>query len=366
MLNEYDVIVVGAGPAGSSAAKAASERGARTTVLEEHQAIGYPRHCSGRLHVPVFTQDIIESINKRIIVTELRSRRFFSPSGKMILETPIPPGRAYMVLRDEFDRELARQAADSGAHIVLNTHVTSLLKEEEKILGVATSSKSIPTVNGKIVIVAQGSRARRTGIPRQESLSHPDETFTPGILVEFEGIHDLETGVLETHLGALSERGYYNMWTLDRGSAFVVFRPADMLLKVKQGDYLISKKLRDAMPIQMYGYVVGSRNGQVLPRVVKDGLMLVGDSAGYQTIINAIISGRYAGEVAAAAIRDGDMSERRLSKYEDMCRETGLHRAGSGPESLKKLYGLSDKAIEAILPEMIQKNELRYYDMFSV
>ena len=47
MQNDYDVIVVGAGPAGSAAAKAAAESGAKTIVLEEHPKIGLPQHCSG-------------------------------------------------------------------------------------------------------------------------------------------------------------------------------------------------------------------------------------------------------------------------------------------------------------------------------
>lgn len=48
-MEEYDVVVVGGGPCGSSAAKAAAEKGMKTIMLEEHPEIGIPEHCPGIL-----------------------------------------------------------------------------------------------------------------------------------------------------------------------------------------------------------------------------------------------------------------------------------------------------------------------------
>lgn len=75
-MKEYDVIVVGAGPAGCVAAKAASRHGVRVILIEEHQAIGSPRHCPGRLHSSSFTREIVKDLDPRVIVCEYRSRRF--------------------------------------------------------------------------------------------------------------------------------------------------------------------------------------------------------------------------------------------------------------------------------------------------
>lgn len=362
-MNEYDVVVVGAGPGGSSAARAACEKGAKVIVLEEHPAIGYPRHCSGRIHGSSLTEGIMKNVDKRVVLSECKGRRFFAPSGKMILDTPMLPWSAYMVVREEFDRELARQAAQSGAEIVLNTRVTELLKEKGKVQGVTTSSPALPRVYGKVVIVAQGAQARRTGIPMQESLSYADETFAGGVLIELAGVHDIETGVLETHLGALVERGFACIWTRDSSSCFIAVPSLEIWARLKQGNYVFCNKIRDAKPIQIYGYVVGSKSGMPLPKAVKDGLMLVGDSAGYNNIIHAIVSGRCAGEVAATAVRSGDVSEKALAKYEDMCRKAGLHLTGLSWESLRQLHKLTDQAIEAILPEMLAKKEVWYRDV---
>lgn len=365
----YDVIVVGAGPAGSSAARAAAERGVKTILIEEHQAIGLPRHCAGRLDIPSFAQEflrqnVLASIDKRVIMSELKSHRFFSPSGHMVREVPYPPGCAYSVVREEFDRELARRAADAGAQIMLNTRVTGLLKEEGKVIGVTTSSKAVPYLYGQIVIAAQGNHGRLSGIPARESLSFPDESSIAGILVEFEGIPDLEPGVLETYTGYLAGKGYIIVGPFSSKSGIVAVPSLETLNKILKEDSLVSRKLTGAAPIQMFGYSVGSRSGRVLPKLVKDGLMLVGDSAGYFFIVNAILSGYFAGEVAAEAIRQGDVSEAKLGEYEDKCRRAGLPFVLTVLHNLMELAGRSDDDIEAILPQIVSR--INYHAVYSV
>ncbi len=109
MANEYDVIVVGAGPAGSSAAKTAAKRGLRTILLEEHSQIGIPTHCSGAFSPvtrPDFTREIVNTVNKRAILTKYKSMRIFSPSGTIVQE--LPWTECYLVERSHLDRELVR------------------------------------------------------------------------------------------------------------------------------------------------------------------------------------------------------------------------------------------------------------------
>lgn len=368
-MHEYDVIVVGAGPAGCSAARAATEQGAKTILIEEHPVIGLPRHCAGRLDIPSFAQEflrnnVLSSIDSRVILSELKYHRFFSPSGQIVREVSYPPGCAYGVVREEFDRELARRAADAGAQVMLNTRVTGLLKEHGKVIGVTTTSKTVRNAYGQIVIAAQGNRGRRSGIPAQESLSYPEEASIAGILVEFEGISDLEPGVLEMYTGYLAGKGYIFIGPLSSKSGMVAVSSLETLDKILKEDSLVSRKLRGAVPIQMFGYSSGSRSGQVLPKLVKDGLMLVGDSAGYSFIVNAIFSGRFAGEVAAEAIRQGDVSEVKLREYERKCQREGLPFVLAGLHNLRQLAGRSDNDIEAVLPQIV--NKIDYHAVYSV
>ena len=82
MSNGYDIVVIGAGPAGSSAAKAAVEKGAKTLVIEEHTEIGIPKHCPGRLEACTKTrlnEILLASMPDRVVVSEIKARRIISP-----------------------------------------------------------------------------------------------------------------------------------------------------------------------------------------------------------------------------------------------------------------------------------------------
>ena len=82
-MKEYDVVIVGAGPAGSTAAKAAAERGAKTILLEEHPQIGLPQHCCGLLYGSKsgIGDEILGTMDRQVILAEVKARRIFSPGA---------------------------------------------------------------------------------------------------------------------------------------------------------------------------------------------------------------------------------------------------------------------------------------------
>ena len=365
-MKSYDVIVVGAGPAGCAAARAASRKGARTIMIEEHPVIGAPRHCPGRLHSSSFTREILEDLDPRVIVCEYRCRRYFAPSGKVIKETALPPGSVFQVQRDEFDRELARQAALAGAEIVLRTRVTGLLKENDRIRGVTTASGGMPVVHGRVVIVASGTKGRLSGIPKQEGLTRPGETSFGGILVDLVGIRDIESGVIETYLGEAFEMGINVLWTKNQQSGLMGFANIKGYHRLVSGESFAGNKFKDARPVQIFGNMVGSAASVKLERPVKDNLILAGDAAGFTSITHGIVSGRNAGEVAADAVRDDDTGKARLESYLGKCREAGLyHTTLSWSPKLATLRGHSDAEIEGMIPGMLANNEIHYGDVWE-
>jgi len=131
-------------------------------------------------------------------------------------------------------------------------------------------------------------------------------------------------------------------------------------------DSFAGRKFKDARPVQIFGNLVGSAASIKLERPIKSNLILVGDAAGFTSITHGIVSGRHAGETAAVAVRDGDTSEISLMRYVDTCRESGLYKATlSWSPRLVSLKGHSDAEIEAMIPEMLANNELRYGDVWD-
>ena len=65
----YDVIIVGAGPAGSLAARRIAEKGIKVLLIEEHMNIGLPVHCSGWVSGCPFTEKLIDEFGRDKIIS---------------------------------------------------------------------------------------------------------------------------------------------------------------------------------------------------------------------------------------------------------------------------------------------------------
>ena len=319
-MEEYDVVVVGAGPCGSAAAKKAAEKGMKTIMIEEHAEIGYPEHCPGVLAKTIcsrgFLEELVDMIDPRAVVSRLKALRIYAPSGRVVETTPEKTSVFARVERKLFDRELAKLAANAGADVVVNTGVTSLITEDGVVRGVNTNSKDMPKVYGKVVISAQGYRAQMTGIPKWEGLTREGLRFSPPMLTLYvTGVKDIDPGIVEFHLG------HGSIFPCDDTSCLTGARSLSDFEAFKARDCVMSKKLRDCKVVGIKGFSGMPAPRILLPKKVKDGLILAGDAAGFIGIETTIASGRDAAEVAAEAIKAGDVTEKQLSKFEGLCQE---------------------------------------------
>jgi len=103
--------------------------------------------------------------------------------------------------------------------------------------------------------------------------------------------------------------------------------------------------------------------------MVKDGVILAGNAAGFQGLIHACVSGRFAGEVAGEAIKDGNVSAERLKAYEKKLEEAKLPYARlscmtkGGESDWITLHGLSsDEEVERWATERAERKELESFE----
>lgn len=355
-MNDYDVIVVGAGPAGSVAAKAAAENGAKTILLEEHPEVGIPEHCVGMTHPPkgsLFEQ-LVERMDKRVVAMRLKSVRLYAPNGKM-RENMMTDQKAYVVERNRLDLELAKLAAKAGAEISVNTRVTSLIHEDGNIVGVNTNVKTMSEIRGKVVIATNGIRAPLNGIPKWEGLVSPSCEVLSGIKWVLTNVKGL-TDSLETHLGAFCERGWLFLAPIGEDSCYADIASVRDLERIRKGNWPCSEKFRDCVVLRMVATAHAFPMGAVhITKTVKNGLLLAGDAArGLGGVDHAIETGNMAGQVAAKAVKKGDYTERTLKEYEDSCKAVEKKLAGysGGMKRLDRLNKLSDEQIQKIFDEV--------------
>jgi len=111
-MDKKRIVVVGAGPAGCTAARLLAELGHDVSLFEEHEKVGVPIQCTG-----IVTETLFEFVDKKDLpiyqVNELRAVRIISPNGT---ETQIPL-KEYVICREKFDSHLCERARDAGAKI---------------------------------------------------------------------------------------------------------------------------------------------------------------------------------------------------------------------------------------------------------
>lgn len=319
---QCDVVVVGAGPAGSMAARAAAEGGVDVVILEEHPVAGTPVYCAEGLSMGGIRDSGLEAVPP-YVSQQVRKVRVFAPDGGFV-DLTSSDWTGYALNREVFDKALADNAVKAGARLIVEAQATGVIKEGEKVVGVkAVNRGESVDVRAKVVIGADGhwSIVRRSaGLERYFSDYVSCAQYVLGGL-------DLEDPyVNEFWMGErYAPGGYAWLFPKSREVANVGLgvrvkhtKPAVEYLK----DWVASDpRFRDAKILKTNGGICPV-SGQ-LDKIVDDGLMLVGDAAGQLIpmtgagIHSGIEAGKMAGRVAAWAVKAGDVSAKRLGVYRD-------------------------------------------------
>lgn len=329
---EYDVLVIGAGPAGSTAARHAADSGAEVLMIEKRQEIGTPVRCGEGVSKKWLDEIGLEPSN-RWIAHEVDGARIISPDGSCLEVDEKLAGNecGYVIERDIFDRELAKRAVSSGADLMVRTSATGLLFENGRASGAnLTSFDKRLGVKSKIVIGADGYESqigRWAGIDTSLRPKDIDSCFQY-TLVGIEG----DSRLNDFYLGSFAPGGY--IWVFWKGEDIANVGIGIQLSKIKEKgqarkllDDFISRREELSM-----GRAIEQVSGAVsicapIDRTMTDGLMLVGDAARVTDpitgggILNACVCGRIAGQVAGEAIQSEDFSSSFLAKYEERWRE---------------------------------------------
>jgi digeranylgeranylglycerophospholipid reductase len=336
MKNSYDVLVIGAGPAGSIAAKTAAEKGLDVLLIEKRQEIGDPVRCAEGVNKEYLKKHV--EIDKQWICADLKGSRIYAPDGtKIEMAEEIAGGEVgYVLERKVFDRALAEHAAKAGAEVRVKTRATGLIIEDNFVRGARLMHLGKEyDVRAKIVIGADGVESkvgRWAGI--DTSLKPVDIETCSQYLVAGA---DINQEHCEFYIGSEIAPGGY-IWIFPKGDGKAnigigILGSKMGKFKPRPVDYLnafLEKKFPDASIVEMvFGGVPVSGS---IAKTSTNGLMLVGDAARQSDpitgggILNAMDAGKIAGEAAYAAISAEDVSLEKLEVvYEKPWRATTGH-----------------------------------------
>ncbi|MGD0534074.1 MAG: geranylgeranyl reductase family protein [Methanoregula sp.] len=314
MLPAYDIIVVGAGPAGCAAARACARSGLSVLCIEEQGSIGYPVQCAGLLSRAAFEECVV---SRRSIINTVTGARLISSTGHaLVIDAKTP--KAHVVDRGMLDREMAEAAADAGADFRLKTAVCDVRDDHVVTRGINGQEE----FSFKILIAADGPRstiARICGMERAP-------VFLAGI--QAEGKRDCDPGLVELYPDASPE---FFGWAIPSGNG----RVRAGLCGTVQVRERFSAFVRRIGLLSDLHLVTGTIPLGVMPKTSGRRTLFVGDAAGFAKptsgggVYTGVRSARHAAVVAAACCENDTFSDTALAEYErrwqaDIGRELSL------------------------------------------
>jgi digeranylgeranylglycerophospholipid reductase len=332
MREDYDVIVVGAGPAGSVAALNAAAD-SDVLLIETRPEIGAPVRCAEAVplvETPFVFHTSFEKYvkpDKKWVASEVKGVRATAPDGTIVEVSGEMFGKedplGIVLERKLFDRQLAKDAARSGAHVAVRTRATGLILEDGAVRGVKLSRLGEEfDVRAKLVIGADGVESqvgRWAGINTTLKLKDIESCAQ----YHMQNV-ELMDNTLDFYFGSSAPSGYAWAFPKGDGAGNIGLGVLGSKLSGKRPlaylDEFVAQRFPDGKPVElMMGACPVSG---ALSHIVGNGLMLVGDAAHHTEpitgggIMAALQSGTIAGQVANKAVRQNDSSVRVLREYE--------------------------------------------------
>jgi len=346
---QYDLVVVGGGPAGSSAAWAAAKNGIKIALIEKEDSIAETVRTSG----VTWIQNIKEFGIPDDCYNPIKNFSFCSPNNEVTISDSV--ARAAVLDVRKTYRWLANEAEKAGADIFIKTSINGVIKNDKgDIIGVTgTGPKGEITFHSKIIIDASGFSST---ICKAMGFVTQWERFGAGAEWEVKVEHvDSETWWLMVGQ-QYSPAGY--AWIFPLGNDIVRIGvgvgkpesnvdPTQRLKEIMDAKLGPIKKLGKITPIEFhYGLIP---NDGLSRKTVFNNLILVGDSAGQanplvlEGIRYAIKFGRVAGKVAADSIKSGNTDRDSLLPYEENWRKAIESKIKSAGKVQDRWIGLSDE-----------------------
>ncbi|MCD7781093.1 MAG: NAD(P)/FAD-dependent oxidoreductase [Methanosphaera sp.] len=319
---EKDVVVIGAGPAGSIAAREASLQGVDVLLIDMKSEIGSPKRCAEGVYDRGLKWLDIEP-DPRWISSKIYNGAINSPDGnRMYIDGKYLPEHGYVLERKVFDKHLAMDASRAGTQIMIKTKAKDLEHVDDGFIITCDTFKGELKIKAKVVIGADGPQSN---IGKMVNLDCIVESKYMMSCAQYEMCNmDIQPETLEFFFGPQYAKGGY-IWIFPKGDDIAnvgigIAGDSQQNAQDALNKFISeSKYTKNAQPVELNvggDPVCGWHN-----EVYGDNIILCGDAAGQVDpiegggLILGMLGGKAAGRMAARAVKEGDCSRNNLKNF---------------------------------------------------
>jgi electron transfer flavoprotein-quinone oxidoreductase len=390
----HDVIVVGAGPAGVTAAMRMAQKGLKVLLLERGAVPGEKNMFGGMLPYCPIIEELVprfrqEAPCERHVVKRTLSLLTDSSVSSFVFESKsfdTPPYSGHTIYRPVFDRWYAQKAVEAGADLLTGCLVDELLIEGKTVRGVRMG-RGLVDINAPITIACDGVLSllsQKAGL-RKSSEPH---TLALGVKAMFR----LEEEEINKRFGLVRDQGcsqeFIGCTKGIRGGGFIYtqtqslsaglvlhldslkknsFAPYDLFEEFLAFDP-VRKLLKGARLVEYSAHLIPEGGYRQIPRLFADGMILAGDAAGlcYTNGLNlegmnlAMMSGFHAAETVLDAFHKSDFSAKLLAQYQSRLEDSFVLRDMKTYEKSMnfmrndRLFSIYPKLVSTIMEHIFQ------------
>jgi electron transfer flavoprotein-quinone oxidoreductase len=355
---KFNAIIVGAGPAGSTAAYILAREGLDVLLIEKGTTPGSKNVSGGRMYthalnriIPNFWEEApVERPVAREVITFLNGDQSVSLNCHDVSWVK-PPYHSFTVLRAEFDAWLAAKAEDAGAVLACSIRVDDVLRENGRVVGIRAGEDEMLA---DVVIAADGVNsviAQQAGLSKifsahqvatgvKQVIELPPETI--GRRFQVDGNHGAAQlfvgdctkgmqggGFLYTNKSSLSLGLVVSTGELQRHQ----IKMSEILEEFKESPH-IAPLIEGGQVAEYSAHLIPEAGLGMMPQLFGDGILVAGDAAGFVLNLGYIVRGMdfavASGEAAAKTVLEAkagnDFSRQALARYQDLLKESFVLR----------------------------------------
>lgn len=398
---KFEVIIVGAGPAGIAAALTLARAGVEVVVLDRGKYPGAKNLFGGILFTTVLGKLIPNFWEKAPIERYMTKKRmaFITEDSEVAMEFQSekfkkPPfNNSMTVLRAKFDQWFAKTAEDAGAQLFCDVVVDDFVWDNNKIVGVKTRGASkgeYDILNCDVVIDAEGANsmlAEKAGLRKNEAFMNPANralavkeilSLPEEVIQDRFNLNGME-GVSMEYFGESVKgmRGYGFLYTNRSTISIGIGCMIDDFMKLNLAAYdvlnhfkehpCVAPYLRGTEAVEYSAHMIPEESFDHLPPMVANGLILVGDAAGlvqnslhHEGTNLAMASGVAAAETILEARKNKDFSTASLSLYKEKMAQSFAFKDMKHYKKFFKAVTENDRFLNAY-PKLAIKNIIEYF-----